>query len=489
MRLFCVCSSVCSGEEKPSCLNCQRQGDVCDYSIRLNWEGRTKRNPAAESPGSQSSNSHLGGVLSSSDMLLDSTRVGPMGINLQDGASSSGRLLWDTASPESLPRNSPYSPELQGFGNTRVAAPAQAQDQLWSDYKDPPAAVNPPSLQHPAGLWSSTLAPNDVALQYQHSSVQPSLDGIPYPSPADTSSSMSPASALNLGVQQVPLSFSNLRRPLDTPTHSSDSPPSEPDGVLTQRPKRLKLQRLPSLSMDTGFPAQAEVHTENITSFGAGSYQPSSAHLSASPQQDAPSPCANATFPQESFLSKVVNGSFSPGSHSLRHSSDGLAHTLQVQRPEGPNQVTEPSTAESKWHTYLTTVTDNYGLDCGRPDLDLNRNNDHAAIDVNYALDLISPMWKNASIPRSADNPNGLEEQNPDNSSYAYYTSPVPINIPRYLSPLPSSLLKNPINLMYFHHFLNHTAKMLVPHDCGDNPFISVMPSSELMRIIYAFHP
>ena len=35
----------CSGEEKPRCLNCERQGETCDYSIRLNWGGHTKRNP------------------------------------------------------------------------------------------------------------------------------------------------------------------------------------------------------------------------------------------------------------------------------------------------------------------------------------------------------------------------------------------------------------------------------------------------------------
>ena len=32
------------GEEKPRCLNCERNGEpVCDYSIRLNWDGRLKR--------------------------------------------------------------------------------------------------------------------------------------------------------------------------------------------------------------------------------------------------------------------------------------------------------------------------------------------------------------------------------------------------------------------------------------------------------------
>jgi hypothetical protein len=32
-------------EAHPSCLNCQRQGETCDYSIRLNWDGRGKKKP------------------------------------------------------------------------------------------------------------------------------------------------------------------------------------------------------------------------------------------------------------------------------------------------------------------------------------------------------------------------------------------------------------------------------------------------------------
>ena len=40
----CKAKKVKCGEEKPRCLNCERNGEqVCDYSIRLNWEGRTKR--------------------------------------------------------------------------------------------------------------------------------------------------------------------------------------------------------------------------------------------------------------------------------------------------------------------------------------------------------------------------------------------------------------------------------------------------------------
>jgi hypothetical protein len=144
---------------------------------------------------------------------------------------------------------------------------------------------------------------------------------------------------------------------------------------------------------------------------------------------------------------------------------------------EDDQESHESSLAQNKWQTYLNSVTDNYGLDSGRPDQDLTFNNDHAAIDINYALDLISSRWHNQEASQSTTSQAVPEVQAQFCSGY--YSSPVPINIPRYLSPLPSSLLENPINLMYFHHFLNHTARMLVPHNCDNNPFISVLPSSK----------
>ncbi|KAI0196195.1 fungal-specific transcription factor domain-containing protein [Xylaria flabelliformis] len=36
----CKNRKIKCGEEHPVCLNCQRTGEKCDYSIRLNWEGR-----------------------------------------------------------------------------------------------------------------------------------------------------------------------------------------------------------------------------------------------------------------------------------------------------------------------------------------------------------------------------------------------------------------------------------------------------------------
>lgn len=56
---------------------------------------------------------------------------------------------------------------------------------------------------------------------------------------------------------------------------------------------------------------------------------------------------------------------------------------------------------------------------------------------------------------------------------------PSHISIPRPLAPLPQLLLGNPKNLMYFDHYLKHTARLLVIHDCSENPFKHILPQSK----------
>jgi hypothetical protein len=128
--------------------------------------------------------------------------------------------------------------------------------------------------------------------------------------------------------------------------------------------------------------------------------------------------------------------------------------------------------ADSKYTTY--------GYDLGLPDYDSPRNNDHAAIAV------FSPPSDTLNlehyIPFGSVKPHSkvfvFEKR-------GYYVKPVPIRIPRLLEPLPPLLQENPMNLLYFHHFVNCTARVLVPHDCEGNPFRYVLPQSELAVTLY----
>jgi hypothetical protein len=120
------------------------------------------------------------------------------------------------------------------------------------------------------------------------------------------------------------------------------------------------------------------------------------------------------------------------------------------------------------------------------PDLDIPKNDDANAIMI------FSPP----ASRENTMNDNGSRRQSTADSDFAeqfgfgsrardiafepggYYAKPVPIKIPQALEPLPDTLLQNKMNLLYFHHFLNHTARILVPHDCEQNPFRTILPES-----------
>jgi hypothetical protein len=117
-----------------------------------------------------------------------------------------------------------------------------------------------------------------------------------------------------------------------------------------------------------------------------------------------------------------------------------------------------------------------YGYDLGLPDLDTPNNDDFSAIAI------FSPQ---ADIMEFDDEPSygRADPRSKDMafSSGGYYAKPVPIRISKSLGTLPPLLMENPMNLLYFHHFLNHTARILVPHDCERNPFRQILPESEFL--------
>lgn len=125
-----------------------------------------------------------------------------------------------------------------------------------------------------------------------------------------------------------------------------------------------------------------------------------------------------------------------------------------------------------------------FGFDCGSPDYDLNKNND---------LEAIAPIDSSEEVFID-DNLSPTSEQTPTESLHirrrssfttggGYYVTPVRVKIPRRMTPLPSQLLDNPMNLLYFHHFIDHTARILVPHDCDENAFLKVLPASKWQPI------
>lgn len=142
-------------------------------------------------------------------------------------------------------------------------------------------------------------------------------------------------------------------------------------------------------------------------------------------------------------------------------------------------------------HPESCTTVRCWGVDRGIPDWDLGRNDDEQALsgscpivprDQNFPVDVSIARTEATSI-RSF----GTQR------SQGYYDESVHVVIPGSLSPIPDCLLQNKMNLLYFHHFLNHTARVLVPHDDPEsNPFRTVLPpmaiaNDNLLNLLLAY--
>lgn len=75
-----------------------------------------------------------------------------------------------------------------------------------------------------------------------------------------------------------------------------------------------------------------------------------------------------------------------------------------------------------------------------------------------------------ASLPRHGDK---------------YYSKPVPLLFAPQVSSVTSVLRDRPMDLLYFHYFINHTSRSLMVHDCSDNPFRMILPQSRYRVLVY----
>jgi len=161
-----------------------------------------------------------------------------------------------------------------------------------------------------------------------------------------------------------------------------------------------------------------------------------------------------------------------------RLSVNSLLSTPHNETVDSPfDEFKRPMQRSRRSHSDLSTT---YGYDLGKPDLDVPNNDDANAIRV------MSPATARGIANFDADYFDQVETDEPESRARdiafevgGYYAKPVPIRIPKILEPLPPQLLESPMNLLYFHHFLNHTARILVPHDCEQNPFRQILPQSK----------
>ncbi|GAD93949.1 C6 finger domain protein, putative [Paecilomyces variotii No. 5] len=458
----CKGRKVKCGEEKPSCLNCQRQGETCDYSIRLNWEGRTKKKSNGFQPYSP-----VSGVVSFEHQV-------PQQFQVFSSANYQGQpsISLDVQGSRSPAQDAVSGPHPRQFSSTTITSSDHADGVQWSPSDQETTYASSDwtgqDTTPPGGFWQGNVDPR----------------------PSETTESYpvySQASDLNLHGANSPqlsafgISGSFISQPTSFLRHSWNAQPDTPKSpsVGDERgpaysSKRVRLSSYP-VSSPIGYdPNKAVSLTDSPASIGDKSILHGSNPDTYSVERHQSTPLSPASLPGVSGDGNINRATKSFASFddpvNLRRVS---VHSL-LSRSAEPNLqtdfvLTNPG-SESNLDSRISDAVDHYGYDYGYPDRDLNKNDDNAA------LEDAEPAEQRETNQEVEEPQATLTGEDDVSVKGEYYKRPVSVTIPRYLSPLPSTLLENPINLMYFHHFMNHTARILVPHHCSENPFVSVLP-------------
>ncbi|KAI4196436.1 MAG: hypothetical protein LQ348_002315 [Seirophora lacunosa] len=504
----CKNRKIKCGEEKPQCQHCERAGESCDYSIRLNWQGRGKRKAGTSTP--------------EPSFILDAPSDHTQHFSAPHHAfAANPRPPLETAdshgSNRSLESIDEYKRKLQF---TPDATPSQSSHPAprlpWID----PALTNTPNPSIPfSELGQMPRSPGRIAGGYQGIMSLASRDTFPPPRPLSRSRDAGNGAypSPNSNVESPPAVQAPIPTtggtPMRHPSSNAEMPPPFPGPFST--------------SQLIGLPRKAQ-DDFSTADYARKRMRLSPANEPVDPLQPLPSPQYNMFGPGGSSISigappQNVNLVSSPYSSNLGMpptpaassvTSDD-AHNRSLSRiapapQESPDLrrlsvkslLSDDSPADSGTETpfiasTVTTPIIEYGVDRGFPDFDVPRNNDAGA------LNGLSPlMSRSESLDFQVDAEGedcfppafgfGLYGSNSTQGQGGYYAKPVTVTIARGLLPLPSILQDNPMNLLYFHHFLNHTARILVPHDCSANPFRNILPQMavrdiNLMHLLLAY--
>lgn len=328
-----------------------------------------------------------------------------------------------------------------------------------------------------------------------------------YPSPADSSMDSPPLpTSGNYNQAGPPPSTSNsqmpppLQSPLSFSSYPVASHKDQEEATLTgeHRSKRLRMSPLLAASSENFQRSQPSscINYNGGSSKAIASYVPpqSSTIRSYSPSNSfggvALTPASSSIASEDTYVRSFTKPSpqIPQESPDLRRLS--VSSLLSPPGPEEDHLANSRRGSVTPTSPCLKSPDMEYGLDRGFPDLDRPNNNDSMALNgLTPSLSKVGLHYSEAEM--AADDPPefgfGLHAGNTAHGDQGYYARPVTVTIPRSLGSLPSELLENPMNLLYFHHFLNHTARILVPHDCSENPFKSILPQSTPIFVPYLF--
>ncbi|KAH7131951.1 fungal-specific transcription factor domain-containing protein [Dendryphion nanum] len=436
----CKARKVKCGEERPRCANCERQGETCDYSIRLNWGGRTKRNP--ENSGSTASSATNSPYESTFSFEQNVSPLFPP--TVPEAPVSPANFIYHSRarSATSVPTSDVpmVDPELMAMSGGQPQ-PALTAGGLFGQGS---------SFAHDISFDSSSRA-----LQVPNDHYRINFD---YPSPS--ASNFDSPGYIATANADAPLSPPSMPPPMRSPQYNTQSNRQVGDSNEYMYTTHKRSQSAES-------PAATSEHNHSSMST-SDTYSPYPVGSEDAYTRTAPKP-QTMSYPPSDIRRLSVQSLLAgpPGEVASGYSHEGhLGRQYPLQDSD-------------------TTI---YGYDLGLPDLDSPKNIDENAIQMFSPRSGNHQGFGDDSIYGNAD----THAKDMAFEHGGYYSKPVPIRIPKSLEPLPQLLHESPMNLIYFHHFINHTARILIPHDCEQNPFRQILPEmairdENILSLLLAF--
>ncbi|EFW13380.1 conserved hypothetical protein [Coccidioides posadasii str. Silveira] len=360
-----------SGEEKPVCVNCQRQGDTCVLQHQA----------------------ELGGA-----------REEEIGKNVVDGnasaSSPSRRPTAEGVQPNRLVNDKLWgdgvrhaSPTENGKSNHSLM-PAFSAHHRRHHHLPPRTTTTYPQSASNYTTANSYPSPASVVFPRDDSSTLPQVQLSPYPSPSDSAVASPGISPFQPTSTSPPFTF------LQT---TLSSPPVYPRRALTgeshRDAKRIKIS-------PQGF--------QDLDVMSPGSYsQPGSG-----PRDSSNTP-GGTLFSSTDSSDTTSEEAYPPHQQVLGHQDASARPELQRVSVQSllshsiadgalpPSADICPTTRENSASVIVTGSSEtavSFGFDCGRVDLDINRNDDSAAIEYKIAtLQLACPVTSPTMTSSSTD--------------------------------------------------------------------------------------
>ncbi|KAI5795091.1 fungal-specific transcription factor domain-containing protein [Geopyxis carbonaria] len=515
----CKARKVKCGEEKPRCSNCERLDEDCDYKIRLSWGGRPLKKKQLENGGSthdpngDDQSQYIPGagqfsinqtfpapqtfVQPSVNTSNGSVRKPPVpragGGGKKTGLSNYQTVFAVGEVPASAPAPAPASASKAPTATNIKTEPATSGSDDLNLHVQIPSSQPPPTprTQAPIKRRSTSQRSNsfgwgqEITTPTTASSSAPVFDGqqhefnYTFGSPATTVDPYTPTQQINSPIQHFHspphMGSSSPDTVFAQPIHRS--PPQQqkvfhpPPPIITSPSKKIRTSTSPTQPP----PSSPFIYGRHTSSHGMPVTTEAQMRTSLAEAIDfintAPITTQSMNHMTELHMDHPAVTGIGMGSNTVmrRVSVENLLSTpLQSANPYSGNFDDRfGSVMDTYDHKnqsqFLNPMEDDDDIEeIPRNDLDDYNNGDY-----NQGVSGIHAIFMNSAYPDQ-------------------------ISIPRRLDPLPQWLLGNEKNMMYFHHYLHHTARLLVPHDCSENPFKHILPqmavqTDHLMNLLLAY--